>query len=86
MSSDNDFVMGTSVKIILTVAMLAIGVAVCFIDPKANNAGPDWFWSLGKHDPFRNLLCRPDGSLRRHAKPGMLLWFGLGLLILWMLP
>ena len=77
--------MGTGVKIILTIAMLAIGVAVCFIDPKANNAGPDWFWSPGKHDPFRNLLCRRDGSLRRHAKLGMLLWILLGTLLLWTL-
>lgn len=75
--------MSASLKVIFTVTVCAIGVAVCFIDPKANNAGPDWFWSLGKHDPMRNLMCRPDGTLRRYAKVGMLLWFSFCLLVLW---
>jgi len=73
------------VKIIFTTFVLVVGVAICFVDPNANNAGPDWFWGLGKNDPVRNLMCRPDGSLRRYTKLGIFVWFGVFLLILWLL-
>jgi hypothetical protein len=72
------------VKIIFTVFAIAIGVAICFIDPKGNNAGSDWFWKGGRHDPIRNLICRPDGTFRRFTKVGILMWFAAFLAILWL--
>ncbi len=74
-----------AIKIALTALIVAIGTAVCFIDPKANNAGPDWFWRFGKSDPMRFLLFRPDGQLRRFTKLGLLAWFGVVLSLLWIL-
>ena len=78
--------METGVKLIFTVCVVLIGTAICFIDPKANNAGPDWFWRLGKRDPVRNMICRPDGTLRKYTKLGILIWFAVFLIIIWMLP
>jgi hypothetical protein len=72
------------VKIIFTVAILAITIAVLFINPNLNNAGPDWFWRLGRSDPVRNLLCRQDGTLLRHAKMGILAWFVVFLTVIWL--
>jgi hypothetical protein len=72
-----------AIKIALTALIVAIGTAVCFVDSKANNAGPDWFWRLGKSDPIRTVLFRSDGQLRRYSKLGLLAWFGAVLSLLW---
>jgi hypothetical protein len=70
-------------KIIFTVFAVAIAVAICFIDPKRNNAGPDWFWKGGRRDPIRNLICQRDGTFRRFTKVSILMWFAAWLAILW---
>lgn len=72
-------------NLIITVFIVLLGIAICFIDPKANNAGPNWFWRGGKNDLFRNLLCRPDGSFRRYTKLGILIWWAVCLAIFWSL-
>ena len=77
--------METQVKLIFTVAVVVVSIAFCFVNPKANNAGPDWFWPFGKHNSIRNLICRPDGSFRRYTKLGTLLWFAVFLAIIWIL-
>lgn len=83
-TSLGDFVV-YQVKLMFTIFAVVVGIVVYFIDPKANIAGPDWFWRLGKYDPFRNLLCRPNGTFRRYTKLGILLWFALCLSIIWVL-
>ena len=75
--------MPIKLKVLVSIFTLLIAVTICFVDPKANNAGPDWLWCIGKNDPVRNLLCKSDGTLRRFAKVGILSFFGLVLLILW---
>jgi hypothetical protein len=67
--------MSLGVKVIFTVACLAVAVAVVFVDACAKNAGPDWFWRGGRRDGFRRAICRPDGRLRRYTK--LALWIGL---------
>jgi hypothetical protein len=76
--------MPVGVKIIFTVCVAMIGVAVCFIDPKADNAGPDWMWRGGRNDGFRNLACKSDGTLRRHTKVGILIWFAIFIGGMWL--
>ena len=72
------------VKIIFTVATLLAAIAVLFINSAAVNAGPDWFWRLGRRDPFRNLFFRRDGTLRRHTKAGILAFFTIFLTAIWL--
>jgi hypothetical protein len=35
-------------------------------------AGPNWLWRGGKHDPFRALLFREDGSFNRFGRVALL--------------
>jgi hypothetical protein len=72
-----------AIKIAITALVVAIGTAVCFVDPKANNAGPDWLWRLGKSDPVRVLLFSSNGQLRRFTKLGLLAWFAMIVSLLW---
>ncbi len=76
--------MPMGVKFLFTAAAVIFGILIYFIDPHANNAGPDWLWSGGKKDPFRNLICCEDGTLRKHTKLGTYLWIELCLFILWL--
>jgi hypothetical protein len=77
--------MSVGVKVIFTIVICVLGIALFFVDSKANNAGPNWFWRLGSTDPVRALLFHPDGSFRRFIKAGALIFFGAGLLMLWLL-
>lgn len=70
-------------KAIFTVGVVVLMVALCFVKSEAGNAGSNWFWRLGKIDPLRNLLLRPDGSLKRFTKDAALAFFGVFLLVLW---
>jgi len=76
--------MPLGVKCLFTVAAVLFAIAIYFIDPNANNAGPDWIWQGGKKNPIRNLLCREDGTLRKHTKLGTYLWIELWLMLLWL--
>jgi hypothetical protein len=75
--------MHVQLKIILTLLTAGLAAAVLFVDSHANNAGSSSFWRLGRRDPVRNLFFRGDGSLRRFAKPLILLWFLLWTGALW---
>ena len=55
-------------RVILSLVAVAYAFGIWCIAPKANNAGPDSLWALGKSDPFRNMICKEDGTLRRHVK------------------
>ncbi|MAG93380.1 MAG: hypothetical protein CMJ48_06485 [Planctomycetaceae bacterium] len=70
-------------KLLFTAAIVLVSIAVCFIDSKADNAGPDSFWRFGRRDLVRRLICREDGSFRRYTKPGILLWFVALAAIVW---
>ncbi|MCA9005163.1 MAG: hypothetical protein KDA70_07790 [Planctomycetaceae bacterium] len=76
--------MPIGVKCLFTAAVVLVGILIYFIDPDADNAGPDWLWSGGKKDPFRNLICREDGTLRKQTKLSIYLWFELVLIIMWL--
>jgi hypothetical protein len=76
--------MPLQVKLIFTCATIVIGVAVLFIDVKADNAGPNWFWRGGKSDLMRNAICRPDGSFRKYTKGGILTCLALLVAALWL--
>lgn len=71
------------VKLIFTCAVIGMAIAVLFINPRVDNAGPGWMWRGGRKDGLRNLLCREDGTLRKYTKPAILCWFALGLALLW---
>ena len=76
--------MPLQVKLIFTCATVTIAIAVLFIDPKGDNAGPAWLWRGGKGDPVRNTICRTDGSLRKYTRLGILTWFVVFLTALWL--
>ena len=71
-------------KLVFTIISVLAAVVICLIDPQGDNAGPDSLWRLGKRDPIRNLICKPDGTFRRFTKAGILLWFAACLAILWL--
>ena len=51
------------------IAAALTGVLVVVLRPRpANKAGPTWLWALGEADPFRNMLFRKDGSLRKFSR------------------
>jgi hypothetical protein len=61
---------GTILFIVIVAA--GIGMAV-FLFTKG--AGPDWLWQGGRGDLVRTVLFREDGSWRRYAKLGVLLFW-----------
>jgi hypothetical protein len=75
--------MPIQVKLIFTIFTVIVGIAICFINPKANNAGPTWLWSLGKNDPIRFLLFKTDGSFRKYTKLGILIFAVIFLALIW---
>ncbi len=76
--------MELQVKVIFTCATVAIAIGIIFINPTADNAGPVWFWRGGLRDPIRNAICRPDGSFRKYTKLGILAWFALFIVVIWL--
>ena len=78
--------MPVEVKYVFTLFTLLVSIGIYFINPKANIAGPNWFWKVGKKDPFRNMFCKEDGTFRKYTKLGIYLWFGIVLTIIWVLP
>lgn len=77
--------MSVEIKVLMTVFAGVIGVALLFVNPKANNAGPNWIWNFGKHDPVRNLLFRENGQLRRFTRVGILLWLLSVVTAIWLI-
>ncbi len=75
--------MPLQIKLIFSIFVLIVGIAICFISPQANNAGPRWLWRHGKADPLRLLLFKSDGSLRKYTKLGILTWFIIFLVLIW---
>ena len=78
--------METELKICLSIAVFAVGVAVLFVDSGADNAGPSWLWKLGKHDPVRNLICRSIGTLRKYTKHCIIACYLAFISLIWILP
>lgn len=75
--------MPIQVKLIFTIFGIIVGIAISFINPKLNNAGPDYLWRLGSIDPFRLALFKKDGSFRRYTKLAMLTWIAIFVAIIW---
>ena len=75
--------MPITIKIILSTFVALICFGILFINPSTNNAGPDWFWMGGKNDPFRNLLCKSDGTLRAYVKPVFILFCLIFIWLIW---
>ena len=73
-------------KVGFTIAIAITGVAILFVDPKKNNAGPDWMWRGGRKDILRSLMCRSDGTLRPAGKPIMLCLLAAFIAMIWLLP
>lgn len=42
------------------------------------------FWARGKRNPFRGILFRQDGTLRRHATAGLIVWLVVFIAVLWL--
>lgn len=73
--------MSPETKIVIS----TFAVFACAIALYANwKPGPDWLWRLGKKDPLRNAIFQSDGSLRRFAKPTLVLIVLVWLLMLWL--
>ena len=75
--------MHVQVKMLVTALIVAVGLALLFVDSRTDSAGPHWLWRGGRRDPVRQALFRNDGSLRRLSKPAMLLWLLFGIAVLW---
>jgi hypothetical protein len=71
------------VKVIFSIGSALIVGLLMLVDQKKDNAGPLWMWRLGKRDPVRNLICRADGSLRKHVKLSLIVTWILWLLCIW---
>jgi hypothetical protein len=78
--------METGIKITFTIVAALVGTAIFFVDTKANNAGPNWFWRLGDRDPIRNAIFRPDGTLKKYTKLTTIILFAMFLLFIWLIP
>ncbi|WP_162042662.1 hypothetical protein [Undibacterium sp. YM2] len=75
--------MPLNIKFFFTLAITVIAVLIYFSGSGKGSAGPDWWWTLGRHDRVRQMLFRPDGSARRYMKISALSLFAIVLLILW---
>jgi len=76
--------MPITIKIAFTIAIGLLALGLLATTGKANSAGPNWLWRLGKSDPVRNLIYRADGSLRRFTKLVALFFFALFLSVIWL--
>ena len=72
-------------KVVVSLVIVAIATGVAFLDPMANNAGPDSMWRGGRNDSLRNLVMQKNGMLRRATKPIALAFFGFALILIWVL-
>ncbi len=71
--------MSIHLKIIITVAAILLAITFMFV----NNAGTRG-WPRGERNIIRNVIARRDGTLRKFTKIGVLVWFALFLVIMWM--
>ncbi len=78
-------VMPLIAKVIFTIAASVFAVALMFINPNVNNAGPNWMRRGGERNVLRQAICRNDGTLRKHTKLGLLLWISLVLSLMWLI-
>jgi hypothetical protein len=76
--------MPVGVKLLFSVIVLAVAIGFAFINPRANNAGPNWLWRGGRRDLMRTVLFREDGSFRKHTKLGTMLFFAGFLALIWL--
>ena len=77
--------MSISIKMIISGIIGLISIGVLLINSEKNNAGPDWIWMGGKNDPSRNLLCKPDGKLRKSTKPVLLTFMAIFIILIWVI-
>lgn len=70
-------------KILVTALIVAITVAVLFVNPDVDNTGPDWIWRGLKTDSVRRMFFHRDGTLKRFTKSVLFMLLGLSVLILW---
>jgi hypothetical protein len=81
--------MKIGLKICGSLFVLLIGIAVMF----AKHGGMtyeknDKWWSvglLGFDISLWPLVCKPDGSFRKYAKLGIIIWLAFGVLAAWLL-
>lgn len=78
--------MGYTMRVILSTVAVAMAIAVFWVDPHRDNAGPAWFWRGGAQDGFRKLCFKPGGQLRAGVKPFLLIWFAAFVWLVWHLP
>jgi len=71
------------IKIIFSIIAFLVMIGIYFIDPKTDNAGPDWIWAGRKKDPIRNILFKNDGSLRKYSKQGLCGFLMFMLFLIW---
>lgn len=73
--------MPLELKIMITAVVVLSAPLILFLNIKA---GPDSHWRCGRYDPFRIILFRENGTLRRYSKLGILLWLAVALTGIWM--
>lgn len=72
------------VKVLFTVATVAIAVALYFVEPVKDNTR-----FRGVHVPsyggeeFWYFLFKPDGQLRRYTKLALVSLWGIALIVMW---
>jgi hypothetical protein len=74
-------------RVILTAMVLVLGSLVVFsLRPSQTRRVGTWMWRGGANDRMRLMIFTSEGLPRRYAWLVAALWFGLFLLLLWVLP
>jgi len=71
------------VKMIFTIAIVAIAIVFLFLMPGWDKAGPDWAWRFNRGYLIRQAFYKPDGSPKRYTKIAIIIVWTAWLLLLW---
>ena len=79
--------MPVTMKVVFTVFVLVVGSAAVFVlAPGQTHRMPTWMWKGGAADPVRRALFSDNGLPRKYTWLLTTLWFGLFLVVIWLLP
>jgi hypothetical protein len=79
--------MPVHMKVVFTVFVLVVHSAAVFaLRPGQTHRVGTWMWKLGAADPMRRALFSDNGLPRKYTWLLATLWFGLFLVVIWLLP
>ena len=78
--------MEIELKWFFTAILAAVSVIVMvFVDRGDNGDADAHLWRGGADDQIRRLLFCPDGRLKPWSKVGLIVWFIVGIAVLWLI-